>query len=68
MQIYGLSKVAETADKRIPFKFTAITRMNKDNKEEVIWPVVKCFAANNEEVACEVRYTYTESSKEIAYD
>lgn len=57
MQIYGLSITEQK-----PFSFTAIKRAN-----QVIWPVVKCFAANNEEVACEVRYTYDDATNTITY-
>lgn len=62
MQIYGLSKVANTAEEKTPFSFSLITRQDNNGQYQIIWPLVKCFAANNEEVACEVRYTYTYDS------
>lgn len=62
MQIYGLSKVATEAKDRTPFEFSLITRKDSNDQYQIIWPLVKCFDANNEEVACEVRYTYTYDS------
>ena len=62
MQIYGFSKVATEAKDRTPFEFSLITRKDSNDQYQIIWPLVKCFGANNEEVACEVRYTYTYDS------
>lgn len=68
MQIYGLSKIANTDEERkLGFSFTAITRKDENNQDQVIWPIVKCFDSNNEEVACEVCYTYDKDTKIITY-
>lgn len=58
MQIYGVSKVATTKEQQTSFNFPLVVRKDENNQYQIIWPVVKCFAANNEEVACEVRYEY----------